>query len=69
MLWLISRTIDATHSFRLRSFSAETGENLMVRKVMTLVLIGSSLAIAACNTVRGAAKDVNSAANAVDNAT
>jgi predicted small secreted protein len=39
----------------------------MVRKVMTLALIGSSLAIAACNTVRGAAKDVNSAANAVDN--
>ena len=35
----------------------------MVRKVMTLVLIGSSLAIAACNTVRGAAADVNSAAN------
>jgi predicted small secreted protein len=40
----------------------------MLRKVMTLALIGSSLAIAACNTVRGAAKDVNSAANAVDNA-
>jgi predicted small secreted protein len=36
---------------------------------MTLALIGSSLAIAACNTVRGAAADVNSAANTVDNAT
>jgi predicted small secreted protein len=41
----------------------------MIRKAMTLVLIGSSLAIAACNTVRGAAADVNSAANSVDNAT
>ena len=41
----------------------------MLRKVMTLVLIGGSLAITACNTVRGAATDVNSAANAVDNAT
>ena len=41
----------------------------MIRKAMTLVLIGSSLAIAACNTVRGAAADVNSAANTVDNAT
>ena len=41
----------------------------MLRKVVTLVLIGSSLAVGACNTVRGAAKDVNSAANAVDNAT
>ena len=36
---------------------------------VTLVLIGGSLAVAACNTVRGAAEDVNSAANAVDNAT
>jgi predicted small secreted protein len=34
---------------------------------MTLVLISGSLAVAACNTVRGAASDVNSAANAVDN--
>ncbi len=40
----------------------------MVRKVITLVLIGGAMAIAACNTVRGAATDVNSAANAVDNA-
>ena len=41
----------------------------MLRKVMTMVLIGGSLAVAACNTVRGAAADVNSAANTVDNAT
>jgi predicted small secreted protein len=52
-----------------RSFSSRTGENPMLRKVVTMLVIGSSLAIAACNTVRGAAKDVNSAANAVDNAT
>ena len=41
----------------------------MFRKLMTLVLIGGGIAIAACNTVRGAAEDVNSAANTVDNAT
>jgi predicted small secreted protein len=41
----------------------------MLRKVITMVLIGSSIAVAACNTVRGAAEDVNSAANTVDNAT
>ena len=41
----------------------------MVRKVLTLALITGSLALAACNTVRGAAEDVNSAANAVDNKT
>jgi len=41
----------------------------MIQKIVTAVLITASLATAACNTVRGAAKDVNSAANAVDNAT
>jgi predicted small secreted protein len=41
----------------------------MLRKLMTVVVIGGSLAVAACNTVRGAAEDVNSAANEVDNAT
>jgi predicted small secreted protein len=43
--------------------------NDMFRKLMTIVLIGGSVAVAACNTVRGAAADVNSAANEVDNAT
>ena len=41
----------------------------MLRKVVTMLVIGGSLAVAACNTVRGAAEDVNSAANTVDNAT
>ncbi len=41
----------------------------MLRKITTLVLIAGSLTVAACNTVRGAASDVNSAANTVDNAT
>jgi predicted small secreted protein len=33
-----------------------------------VVLIGACLTIAACNTVRGAAADVNSAANCTQNA-
>lgn len=41
----------------------------MLRKLVTLVVITGTLAVAACNTVRGTAKDLNSAANAVDNAT
>ncbi len=41
----------------------------MLRKLITIAIIGSSVAVAACNTVRGAAADVNSAANAVDNNT
>ena len=41
----------------------------MVRKVTTVLLIGAGLVMAACNTVRGAGEDVQSAANTVDNAT
>lgn len=40
----------------------------MIRKVFTLVLIGGAMSIAACNTVRGAAADVNSVANTTQNA-
>lgn len=40
----------------------------MFKKLTTIALIAGSLAITACNTVRGAAADVNSAANTVDNA-
>ena len=39
----------------------------MVRKVMTAVLIVGGLTVAACNTVRGAAADLNSAANCTEN--
>ena len=40
----------------------------MLRKIVTMVLIGGSIAVAACNTVRGAAADVNSVANCTENA-
>ena len=40
----------------------------MFRKVLTMVLVGGSMAVAACNTVRGAAQDVNSVANCTENA-
>ena len=38
----------------------------MLRNVVTMVLIGGSLVIAACNTVRGAGKDVQSVANCTE---
>ena len=44
------------------------GVSTMVRKVTALFLIGSALAIAGCNTVRGAGADVQSAANCTENA-
>jgi len=40
----------------------------MVQKLIAVALIGASLAIAGCNTVRGAAADVNSAASCTQNA-
>ena len=40
----------------------------MLQKITAIVLIGAALATAACNTVRGAARDVNSVANTADNA-
>ena len=40
----------------------------MVQKVLTAALIGVAMLTAACNTVRGAARDVNSVANCTENA-
>ena len=40
----------------------------MVQKLVAIALVGACLAIAACNTVSGAATDVGSAANCTENA-
>ena len=40
----------------------------MIRKLMTVLVIGGAVAIAACNTVRGAGEDLGSAANTTENA-
>ena len=39
----------------------------MIRKFVTVLLIGGVVAIAACNTVRGAGADLASAANTTEN--
>jgi predicted small secreted protein len=39
----------------------------MARKIVTVLLIGSSMAIAACNTVRGVGEDITTAANCTEN--
>ena len=39
----------------------------MLQKILTVGLIGAALLMAACNTVRGAARDVNSVANCTEN--
>jgi predicted small secreted protein len=43
------------------------GEADMLQKVTTVILLGIALTVAACNTVRGAARDVNSVANCTEN--
>lgn len=40
----------------------------MLRKTMTMVLLGATLAVAACNTVRGAGEDLQSVANTTEDA-
>ncbi len=40
----------------------------MVRKLITILALTGSLALAACNTVEGAGKDVSSAGDAVSDA-
>ena len=39
----------------------------MLQKVTTVTLLAIALTVAACNTVRGAARDVNSVANCTEN--
>ena len=39
----------------------------MLQKVLTMALVGAALVTAACNTVHGAASDVNSVANCTEN--
>lgn len=40
----------------------------MVRKLITIIALGSGLALAACNTVEGAGKDVESVGETVQDA-
>jgi predicted small secreted protein len=40
----------------------------MVQKLVAVALVAMALSIAGCNTVRGAAADVNSAASCTQNA-
>ena len=48
--------------------SDQSGEQMMLRKMTTMMLIGGGLVLAACNTVRGAGEDVKSVANCTENA-
>ncbi len=50
------------------SFRWFNGGAIMVHKLAAVALVAACLAAAACNTVRGAAADVGSAANCTENA-
>lgn len=47
---------------------AAIGEAKLTSKILTATLVGAFLWLAACNTVRGAATDIESAANCTENA-
>jgi len=64
-----SAVIQNTVGQRVGPNPSHMKEHKMLRKITTLAIIAGSLTVAACNTVRGAAADVNSVANKVDNAT
>lgn len=53
--------------FRSPCVRALTKEDKMVQKLLSIALIAAALGTAACNTVRGAARDVNSVANCTEN--
>ncbi len=48
--------------------SVNEKDKRMFQKLTTAVIIGGALVLAACNTVHGVAKDVNSVANCTENA-
>jgi predicted small secreted protein len=48
------------------AFLAHRRRKAMVRKVVTALVIAGSFALSACNTVRGAAEDVESVANCTE---
>ena len=56
---------------RARRFDALDGirRRIMVRKLITLVMISTGLALSACNTVKGVGEDIKSVGEAGDRAT
>lgn len=53
--------------FRATGVAAGKEEDAMVHKLIGLAIVVAALGTAACNTVRGAAADVNSAATCTQN--
>ena len=64
--WETFRLRDGTLLGYLR-FTTANQENFMFQKLATVAFIGSALMLAACNTVRGAGKDISSTANCTEN--
>jgi predicted small secreted protein len=62
------QVLDKRAMRRPLSFRNSNEGAIMVRKVITITLTTAALVVAGCNTVRGAAADVNSAANCTENA-
>ena len=64
--WETFRLRDGTDVRYLRCTYANQ-ENFMFQKLATVAIISSALILAACNTVRGAGRDISSTANCTEN--
>jgi predicted small secreted protein len=59
-----------TFGTHLPEATSGCGRFVMLKKTLNVLLVsGAIVTLVACNTVRGAGEDVQSAANAVDNKT
>ena len=63
----VGQTVDKKSSYRHCRFVIERKGGTMLRAFVVSAVVLGSLAVAACNTVRGAAADVNSVANCTEN--
>jgi predicted small secreted protein len=53
--------------FPATGVAAEQEEHIMIQRLIGIAIVAAALGTAACNTVKGAATDVNSVANCTQN--
>jgi len=63
----MARRANGPDSFLPRFDVPKARREMMLQKIATVLIVSAALATAACNTVRGAARDVNSVANCTEN--
>jgi predicted small secreted protein len=65
-LWLPGKHLNPDSAY-WHGLSSD-GRKIMVRKLITIIALASGIAVAACNTVEGVGKDVESVGDTVSDA-